>query len=48
MEGNENQVWAETFGAVKTRHLRIVITGTPHNLSRLWEIEFYTPLESAE
>lgn len=48
VEGNENPVWAETFGAVKTRHLRIVITGTPHNLSRLWEIEFYTPLESAE
>ncbi|MBL6923167.1 MAG: FAD-dependent oxidoreductase [Akkermansiaceae bacterium] len=48
VEGNENPVWAETFGAVKTRHLRIVITGTPHSLSRLWEIEFYAPLESAE
>ena len=33
VEGNENPVWAETFGAVKTRHLRIVITGTPHSLS---------------
>ena len=48
VEGNENPVWAETFGAVKTRHLRIVITGAPHSLSRLWEIEFYAPLESAE
>ncbi|MCH7225427.1 FAD-dependent oxidoreductase [Haloferula sp. A504] len=44
VKGNEGPVWAATFEAVKTRHLRIVITGAPHNLSRLWEIEFYAPL----
>jgi hypothetical protein len=29
---------------VKTKHIRLVITATPHNLSRVWEIEFYQPL----
>ncbi len=42
---NENPVWASTFAPVKTKHLRFVITRAPHNISRLWEIEFYQPLE---
>jgi hypothetical protein len=29
---------------VKTSRIRIVITATPHDLSRVWEIEFYQPL----
>ena len=44
VEKNENPVWASTFTPVKTKHLRFVITGAPHNLSRLWEVEFYQPL----
>ena len=45
VEGNENPVWSATFAPVKTRRLRLVITGTPHNLSRVWEVEFYQPLK---
>ena len=48
VEGNNNPVWAATFAPVRTRHLRLVITQTPHNLSRVWEIEFYHPLEDEE
>lgn len=45
--GNEGPVWAATFDTVKASHLRVVITGAPHSLSRLWEIEFYPPLEES-
>jgi hypothetical protein len=44
VEMNKNPVWSATFAPVNTKHLRFVITATPHNLSRLWEIEFYPPL----
>ena len=42
--GSKDPVWSATFAPVKTKHLRLVITGAPHNLSRLWEVEFYQPL----
>jgi hypothetical protein len=42
---NENPVWSATFAPVKTEHIRLVITRTPHNISRMWEIEFYQPLD---
>ncbi len=45
---NENPAWSATFAPVKTKHLRFVITGAPHNLSRLWEIEFYEPLKNVK
>ena len=44
--GNTNVVWASTFEAVTTDHLRLVITETPHGISRLWEVEFYGPVET--
>jgi len=44
IKGCKDPVWSATFGPVKTKHLRLVITGAPHNLSRLWEVEFYQPL----
>jgi hypothetical protein len=44
VRGNERPVWAATFDAVESRRLRVVITGTPHSLSRVWEIELYAPL----
>ena len=28
---------------VKTKYLRLVITRAPHNISRVWEVEFYQP-----
>jgi len=32
-----------TFPAVKSDRIRLVVTGTPGNISRIWEIEFYNP-----
>ena len=46
--GNTEPVWAATFTPVKVDRLRLVITRTPHNLSRLWEVEFYAPVERNE
>ncbi|NNM27989.1 MAG: FAD-dependent oxidoreductase, partial [Akkermansiaceae bacterium] len=40
---NENPAWAATFAPVETKHLRLVITRAPHDISRLWEVEFYQP-----
>ena len=45
VEGNGNPAWSATFAAVKTKHLRLVITRAPHNISRVWEVEFYQPLK---
>ena len=45
VEGNDNPAWSATFAPVKTKHLRLVITRTPHNISRVWEVEFYQPLK---
>jgi len=44
---NENPAWSATFAPVKTQLLRVVITAAPHNLSRIWEIEFYQPVKQA-
>ena len=45
VEGNGNPAWSATFAPVKTKYLRLVITQTPHNISRVWEVEFYQPLK---
>jgi hypothetical protein len=42
---NENPVWSASFAPVKTTYLRLVITRAPHNISRLWEVEFYGPVD---
>ena len=44
VQANESPAWSSTFDPVKTTRLRVVITKTPHNLSRVWEVEFYPPL----
>jgi hypothetical protein len=44
VKGNDDPVWSATFPPVETNRLRLVITAAPHNLSRVWEIEFYQPL----
>jgi hypothetical protein len=44
VKGNDNPVWSATFPPVETHRLRLVVTAAPHNLSRVWEIEFYQPL----
>jgi hypothetical protein len=45
VKGNDNPVWSARFAPVKTKYLRLVITGTPHNISRVWEVEFYEPVK---
>ncbi|MCU0779539.1 MAG: FAD-dependent oxidoreductase [Akkermansiaceae bacterium] len=44
INGNSNPVWAATFPPVRADRLRLVITAAPHDLSRIWEVEFYQPL----
>ncbi len=44
VEQNLYPVWSATFAPVQTRFLRLVITQAPHNISRVWEVEFYHPL----
>lgn len=48
VEGNVNPAWTATFMPVKTKHLRLVITRTPHNISRVWEVELYPPLKDGK
>ncbi len=45
VESNDSPDWSSTFAPVKTKQLRLVITRAPHNISRVWEIEFYEPLK---
>jgi hypothetical protein len=42
--GNSQPAWAATFPSLKTNQLRLVISATPENASRVWEVEFYQPL----
>jgi hypothetical protein len=44
VEGNEDPAWSSTFKPLKASRLRVVITQTPHSLSRVWEVEFYRPV----
>ena len=32
-----------TFGAVRADCIRLVVTATPGNTSRIWEVELYNP-----
>jgi hypothetical protein len=48
VEANKNPAWSASFTPVKTDHLRLVITQAPDSISRLWEVEFYRPLEGGQ
>ena len=48
VEGNKNPAWSATFAPATTKHVRFVITQAPDSISRLWEVEFYGPLQEAE
>ncbi len=41
--GNTKIVWTGKFGPVKTKDVRLVVTQTPLNISRIWEIGLYHP-----
>jgi hypothetical protein len=45
---NNRQVdWSGTFGTVETRRLRLGVTATKDDTSRLWEVELYAPVDPA-
>ena len=41
--GNRDPYWSCTFQAIKTARVRLCITGTKGNVSRVWEVELYGP-----
>lgn len=43
IRGNTSPAWADTFPPVRTRAVRLTVTGTQNDISRIWEIEFYAP-----
>lgn len=43
IRGNANPAWATTFAPVKTRAVRLTVTATQNDISRIWEIECYAP-----
>jgi len=44
IEGNTSPAWSTQFSTVKTRRLRLVVTKTQIDVSRIWEVEFYGPV----
>jgi hypothetical protein len=42
-EGNTLVDWRATFAEVNAKRVRLVVTATPGNISRIWEIEFHCP-----
>lgn len=43
IENNESPNWMLQFAPVSSNKMRLVITSTPDNTSRLWEVELYAP-----
>ena len=43
VENNENPNWLTKFAPLTSSKMRLVITATPGNISRLWEVELYAP-----
>ncbi len=37
-----------TFPAVQSDRIRLVVTGTPGNIARVWEVEFYRPTSARQ
>ena len=48
VKDNENPAWSKRFAPVKTKNARLVITRTPDHISRVWEVEFYGPVNGDE
>lgn len=42
---NYNPAWAATFTPVTTKKLRLVVMGTPLEVSAIWEVEYYHPVK---
>ncbi|MCP4783022.1 MAG: FAD-dependent oxidoreductase [Fuerstiella sp.] len=43
VEANTNPAWSAQFSKVRTQRIRLLITKTVGNISRVWEVEFYGP-----
>ncbi|MEI7947653.1 MAG: FAD-dependent oxidoreductase, partial [bacterium] len=41
--GNKNPAWSGLFTPVVTTRLRLTVTVTPGDISRIWEVELYAP-----
>jgi hypothetical protein len=41
---NTRSEWAGKFSAVRADTIRVVVSKTPDDISRIWEIEFYHPI----
>lgn len=48
IRGNKLPAWAGTFDAVQTTRIRLGITATQNDTSRIWEVELYAPPAKAE
>jgi hypothetical protein len=44
-EANADPSWTATFEPVKTQRVRLVVTKTKDDISRIWEIELYQPIK---
>ena len=42
-DGNQRVDWHATFAPVTASRLRLLITATRSNISRIWEVELYHP-----
>ncbi len=45
VSANQNPAWTATFAPVRTDMMRLIITETKDQISRVWEIEFYPPVD---
>ena len=47
VEANTEPAWSASFSGVRTQRLRLLVTKTKDDISRIWEVEFYKqPAES--
>ena len=40
---NTDPAWSSQFPPIQTRRMRLLVTKTKDNISRIWEVEFYQP-----
>jgi hypothetical protein len=45
--GNSDIAWAATFPEVRTDRIRLLVTKTKDNISRIWEVELYPPIRKS-
>lgn len=48
VRGNNDPYWAVMFGAVETERMRVRIDRSRGDVSRIWEIEFFGPVDPAQ